>query len=66
MGQLHAASKDVAAGSQQVANGATALSQGSTEQAAEVDGLASHISAFLTVYIKSPRAHKKPAPFLRN
>ncbi|MCI8430411.1 MAG: methyl-accepting chemotaxis protein [Lachnospiraceae bacterium] len=45
MGQLHAASKDVAAGSQQVANGATALSQGSTEQAAEVDGLASHISA---------------------
>lgn len=45
MGQLHTASKDVAAGAQQVANGATALSQGSTEQAAEVDSLASHISA---------------------
>lgn len=45
MGQLHAASRDVAAGSQQVASGATVLSQGSTEQAAEIDSLASHISA---------------------
>ena len=45
MGQLHAASEDVAAGAAQVSNGAMALSQGSTEQAAEVEALAGHISS---------------------
>ena len=45
MGQLRAASKDVAAGAEQVSNSATTLSQGSTEQAAEVETLAGHINA---------------------
>ena len=45
MGQLHTASRDVAAGAELVANGAAALSQGSTEQAAEVDVLAGHIGS---------------------
>ncbi len=45
MGQLQTASKDVAAGAEQVSNGATSLSQGSVEQAAEVENLAGHISS---------------------
>ncbi len=45
MGQLHIASRDVAANAEQVSNGAMALSQGSTEQAAEVEALVSHINA---------------------
>ena len=45
MGQLHAASRDVASGAEQVSSGAIQLSQGSTEQAAEVDVLAGHIGA---------------------
>ena len=45
MGQLRAASRDVAAGAEKVSSGATTLSQGSTEQAAEVETLAGHISA---------------------
>ncbi len=44
MGQLQSASRDVAAGAQQVSNGAVSLSQGSTEQAAEVETLAKHMS----------------------
>ena len=45
MGQLRTASRDVAAGADQVSNGAMTLSQGSTEQAAEVDALVGHINA---------------------
>ncbi len=45
MGQLRAASRDVAAGAEQVSNGAATLSQGSTEQAAEVETLAGHMGA---------------------
>ena len=45
MGQLRAASRDVAAGAGQVSDGATTLSQGSTEQAAEVETLAGHMDA---------------------
>ena len=44
MGQLKASSRDVAAGAQQVSKSAVSLSQGSTEQAAEVEALADHIS----------------------
>lgn len=43
MGQLKTSSRDVAAGAAQVSKGAVSLSQGSTEQAAEVEALASHI-----------------------
>ncbi len=43
MGQLQSASRDVAAGAQQVSSGAMTLSQGSTEQAAEVETLAGHM-----------------------
>lgn len=45
MGQLSVASRDMAAGAVQVSNGAVSLSQGSTEQAAEVEALAGHISS---------------------
>ena len=45
MGQLRSASRDVAAGAEQVSSGAMALSQGSAEQAAEVETLAGHITA---------------------
>ncbi len=45
MGQLRAASRDVASGAEQVSGGAMTLSQGSTEQAAEVETLAGHIDA---------------------
>lgn len=45
MGQLNAASHDVAAGAAQVSNGAMTLSQGSSEQASEVESLAGHIGA---------------------
>ncbi len=44
MGQLKASSRDVAAGAAQVSGSAVSLSQGSTEQAAEVEALADHIS----------------------
>ena len=43
MGQLSASSRDVAAGAAQVSNSAVNLSQGSTEQAAEIEALAEHI-----------------------
>lgn len=43
MGQLNASSNDVAAGSAQISQIAVNLSQGSTEQAAEVEALAGHI-----------------------
>ena len=43
MGQMKTASRDVAAGAAQVSGSAVSLSQGSTEQAAEVESLASHI-----------------------
>lgn len=43
MGQMRSSSKDVAAGAAQVSNSAVSLSQGSTEQAAEVESLAGHI-----------------------
>jgi len=45
MGQLRAASRDVASGAEQVSSGAMTLSQGSTEQSAEVETLAGHIDA---------------------
>ncbi len=44
MGQLRTVSRDVAAGAQQVSDGATTLSQGSTEQASEVETLAGHMN----------------------
>lgn len=43
MRQLRASSRDVAAGAAQISNSAVTLSQGSTEQAAEVEALAGHI-----------------------
>jgi len=43
MGRLHDAAQEVAADAEQVSGGAVALSQGSTEQASEVDALAKHI-----------------------
>lgn len=43
MGQLNASSRDVAAGAAQISDSAVNLSQGSAEQAAEVDALAGHI-----------------------
>ena len=43
MGQLNASSSDVAAGAAQISQIAVNLSQGSTEQAAEVEALAGHI-----------------------
>lgn len=43
MGQLRASSRDVAAGAAQISDSAVRLSQGSTEQASEVESLAGHI-----------------------
>lgn len=43
IGQLNASSRDVAAGAAQVSDSAVSLSQGSTQQAAEVEALAGHI-----------------------
>lgn len=43
MGQLNVSSRDVAAGAAQVSNTAVSLSQGSTEQASEVEALAGYI-----------------------
>lgn len=43
MGQLNIASRDVAAGAAQISSSAVSFSQGSTEQAAEVEALAGHI-----------------------
>lgn len=43
IGQMNASSRDVAAGAAQVSNSAMSLSQGSTEQAAEVEALAENI-----------------------
>ena len=43
MGQLKTSSREVAAGAAQVSGSAVNLSQGSTEQAAEVEALAGHI-----------------------
>lgn len=43
MGQLNVSSRDVAAGAAQVSNTAVNLSQGSTEQASEVEALAGYI-----------------------
>ena len=45
MGQLRTASRDVAAGAEQVSSGSLTLSQGSAEQASAVDALAVHIDA---------------------
>lgn len=45
MGQLKAASRDVATGAEQVSSGALALSQGSTEQASAVEALAGNIDS---------------------
>ncbi len=45
MGQLQAASRDVAAGAEQVSSGSMALSQGSTQQAAAVEALAGNIDS---------------------
>lgn len=44
MRQMNFSSKDVAASAAQVSNSAVSLSQGSTEQAAEVEALAGHIA----------------------
>lgn len=43
IGQLNASSRDVASGAAQVSDSAVSLSQGSTQQAAEVEALAGHI-----------------------
>lgn len=43
MGQLSASSRDVAAGAAQISNSAVSLSQGSTEQATEIESLARNI-----------------------
>ncbi len=43
IGQMRASSRDVAAGAEQISDSAVRLSQGSTEQAAEVEALAGHI-----------------------
>lgn len=43
IGQMNVSSRDVAAGAAQISESAVRLSQGSTEQAAEVDALAGHI-----------------------
>lgn len=43
IGQMSASSRDVAAGAEQISDSAVRLSQGSTEQAAEVEALAGHI-----------------------
>lgn len=43
IGQMRTSSRDVAAGAAQVSNSAVNLSQGSTQQAAEVEALAGHI-----------------------
>ncbi len=43
IGQMSISSKDVAAGAAQISDSAVILSQGSTEQAAEVESLAGHI-----------------------
>lgn len=43
MGQLSVSSRDVAAGAAQISSSAVSMSQGSTEQASEVDALARHI-----------------------
>ncbi len=43
IGQMRTSSRDVAAGAAQISDSAVSLSQGSTEQAAEVDALAGHI-----------------------
>lgn len=43
MGQLSVSSRDVAAGAAQISNSAVSLSQGSTEQAAEIEALARNI-----------------------
>lgn len=43
IGQMGASSRDVAAGAEQISDSAVRLSQGSTEQAAEVEALAGHI-----------------------
>lgn len=45
IGQLRAASRDVASGAEQVSGGAMTLSQGSNEQSAEVEALAGHIDS---------------------
>lgn len=43
VGQMRASSRDVAAGAARISSSAVSLSQGSTEQAAEVEALAEHI-----------------------
>lgn len=43
MGQMNSSARDVAAGAAQVSNSAVTLSQGSSEQAAEVEALAGHM-----------------------
>lgn len=43
IGQMNAASRDVAGGAAQISDGAVSLSQGSTEQAAEIESLAGYI-----------------------
>lgn len=48
MRQLRASSRDVAAGAAQISNSAVTLSQGSTEQASEVEALAGHIGEVST------------------
>ena len=45
MGQLRVASRDVAAGAEQVSGGSVILSQGASEQSAAVETLAGHIDA---------------------
>lgn len=59
MGQLGVVSKEVASGAEQVSGGAMTLSQGSTEQAAEVDALVGHINAVCDSVHKIARGAKR-------
>ena len=66
MGQLRIASRDVAAGAEQVSNGAVTLSQGSTEQASEVEALAGHINAVSDSVGKIARGAEEASGISRN
>ena len=66
MGQLRIAARDVAAGAGQVSNGAVTLSQGSTEQASEVEALAGHINAVSDSVGKIARGAEEASGISRN
>lgn len=59
MGQLNVSSRDVASGAAQISDSAVNLSQGSTEQAAEVETLAGHVSEMSDSVEKISRGAQK-------